>query len=267
MRLRHTVDLTVEMLTRLQNELGNTRGGGNEAWERRDGWLRWWSATDSQFRNLFADGGLAVSLAVSADKIRDVNLGALPHVVMNRETDLWHERIGRAIDELKSLRPFIERPGAIVVPDTSAFIEGEYFTELNWQALIGVAAADPVRLIVPVVVVEELDDLKRGRERAQSRAKSVLHRLWELNSDATKAVALPGSRPVTVEVLADGSWHTRRPVNDNEIIDRALFISEITGRDVVLAAGDYSMLYQASAARLKTALTVKSKPNAGNEEP
>lgn len=254
MRLRHTVDLTVETLTRVKSELGNTRGGGREPWDRRDNWLRWWAATDSQLRNLFADGGLAAALSLSADKIRDANLGALPFVLMNRETDAWDEQLGQVIEELKALKPFIERPGHIVVPDTSAFVEGEYFTDQNWQSLVGVGAAEPVRLVVPILVVEELDDLKRGRDRTQDRARSVLRRMWELNSDARTAAALPGSRPVTIEVLVDGSWHVRRPVNDNEIIQRTLFIGEITGRDVILAAGDYSMLYQASSAGLKAVL-------------
>jgi len=49
-------------------------------------------------------------------------------------------------------------------------------------------------------------------------------------------------------------WHVRRPVNDTEIIERALYIGEITGGDVILAAADYSMLYQASSAGLRTAL-------------
>ena len=65
---------------------------------------------------------------------------------------------------------------------------------------------------------------------------------------------IPGSRPVTVEVLVDDSWHARRPVNDNEIVERALYVGEITGKDVILAAADYSMLSQASSAGLKTAL-------------
>jgi len=83
MRLRHKADYTIETLTRVRNELGNTRAGGQEAWDRRDQWLRWWLAADGQLRNLFADGELAASLYVSAEKIRDVNLGALPYVLMN----------------------------------------------------------------------------------------------------------------------------------------------------------------------------------------
>lgn len=140
------------------------------------------------------------------------------------------------------------------MPDTSAFVEGMYFTELNWQELVDIDPHEPVRLVVPVLVVEELDELKRARGRVQEQARSVLRQLWELNNDGRQAAMIPGGRPVTVEVLVDDSWHVRRPVNDNEIIERALHVGEITGKDVILAAADYSMLFQASSARLKTAL-------------
>lgn len=164
------------------------------------------------------------------------------------------DRFTEMVDELMALQPFIERPGLIVVPDTSAFVEGVYFTDLTWQELADIDPRMPVRLVVPVLVVDELDELKRGRDRARERARSVLRRLWELNSNGKKTATIPGSRPVTVEVLADDSWHVRRPVNDNEIIERALYVGEITGKDVILAAADYSMLFQASSAGLKTAL-------------
>lgn len=36
-------------------------------------------------------------------------------------------------------------------------------------------------------------------------------------------------------------------------IERTLYVGEITGKDVVLAAADYSMLFQAPSAGLKTA--------------
>jgi hypothetical protein len=183
-----------------------------------------------------------------------VNLGTMPYGVLYHEIDVWLDRLTEMIEELVALAPFIERPGLIMVPDTSAFIEGLYFTELNWHELAGIDAQKPVRLVVPVLVVEELDELKRSRDRVRDRARSVLRRLWELNSDGKQAAVMPGSRPVTVEVLADDSWHVRRPVNDNEIIERALYIGEITGGDVILAAADYSMLYQASSAGLRTAL-------------
>ncbi len=150
-----------------------------------------------------------------------------------------------------------------MVPDTSAFIEGTYFTDLAWQAIAGVTDTELVRLVVPILVVEELDDHKQGRgDRVPRRARSVLRRLWELNAGGTAQTAVIPGRPVTVEVFGDGQWHVRMPVNDDEIIERAAAIGEITGRDVVLAAADYAMLYRAAAAGLWAALVPRSDDDA-----
>jgi hypothetical protein len=48
----------------------------------------------------------------------------LPNGVLNHETDTWITQFEAMIAELKALKPFIERSGHIVVPDTSRFIEG-----------------------------------------------------------------------------------------------------------------------------------------------
>jgi rRNA-processing protein FCF1 len=264
MRLSHPVDYTIETLTGVKDELPSGFGRGYVPADCRDQWLRWWSTADSQLKNLFADGDLAASLYVSAEKVQDVNLGALPLVLLNRESAFWKERFTQLIDELRALKPFIELPGQIVVPDTSAFIEGTYFIELDWQDLIGAAKTEPVRLVVPILVIEELDEHKRGRERVQSRAKSVLRRLWELHADRAGRAALIPGRLVTVEVFGDGQWHARRPVNDDEIIERALAIGEITRREVTLAAADYAMLYRAAAAGLNAVLVPRPDENAAS---
>lgn len=253
MRLRFGVDYTADVLRDLDDKLQDCLNGG-EAREVRDRWLRWWSEADAQLRLLFGDGDVAASLYVSQLRVRDVNLETMPYGLLRHEIEVWLDRFTEMVDELMALQPFIERPGLIVVPDTSAFVEGVYFTDLNWQDLADIDPRKPVRLVVPVLVVEELDQLKRRWDRAGDRARSVLRRLWELNSDGKQATGIPGSRPVTVEVLADDSWHVRRPVNDNEIIERALYVGEITGKDMTLAAADYSMLFQASSAGLKTVL-------------
>ena len=51
---------------------------------------------------------------------------------------------------------------------------------------------------------------------------------------------------MTIEVFLDDPWHARRPVNNEEIIERALTINEITGKGALLAACDYAMLYRAA---------------------
>lgn len=253
MRLRSpgAVDGAISVLTTVKDQLYGCRSGPGST--KRAQWLAWWERADAALRNLFADDGLVLSLYQARSEIgREQPL--LASGLPDRETDVWIARLEEVISQLRALKPFIERPGQIVVPDTSAFIEGVYFTEFDWQSLEGIAAgAGAVRLIVPILVVEELDGLKHDH-RAGGRARSVLRRLWELHSsDPTEASSIPG-KPVTVEVFLDSPWHVRRPVNDDEITQRAVEIGEITGKSVVLAAGDYKMLYRAAREGLKAAL-------------
>jgi hypothetical protein len=78
------------------------------------------------------------------------------------------ERFEQAISELGALKPFIEMPGKIVVPDTSAFIEGVHFTDLDWQALVSAAKAEAVRLVVPILVIEDPEGSQAPAAASQS---------------------------------------------------------------------------------------------------
>jgi predicted ribonuclease YlaK len=121
-------------------------------------------------------------------------------------------------------RIFLARPGRIVVLDTSALMEGVLFTGYDWHALDAGLAAEAVRLIVPILVIEELNGLKRTRDRQQKAdAREVLRAMWALHSTTpTVPAALPQAANVTIEIYLDGDWHKRRDNNDGEIIDQAL---------------------------------------------
>jgi hypothetical protein len=253
MRLRSpgSVDSAITMLTTLMNQLYDYRSGPGS--QVRTKWLDWWERADAVLRSLFTDDDLVMSLYQARAEISRENYLAGPELTQ-RETTVWITRLEEVIRGLQSLKPFIERSGHIVVPDTSAFIEGAYFDSFAWHSLLGgTTAGDPVRLIIPILVLEELDGLKRDR-RASGRSRSVFRRLWELHSgDPAEPASIPG-KLVTIEVLHDDPWHVRRPVNDEEIIQRAAAIGEITGKIVVLTAADYAMLYRAEAVGLKAVL-------------
>jgi predicted ribonuclease YlaK len=119
---------------------------------------------------------------------------------------------------------------------------------------------------VPIIVLDELDDLKRDR-RAGDRARSVLHRLWELRDGAGMAPAELKGRRVAIEVFLDDPHHQRLPGNDAEIIDRAVYVGELTGQNVTLVAGDYAMLYRAAAVGLGTALVSRRPRDAAPNSP
>ena len=48
-------------------------------------------------RNLFSDGEMAASLYVSSERVRNVNMAAMPNGVLNREIDAWVERFEKTI--------------------------------------------------------------------------------------------------------------------------------------------------------------------------
>jgi len=133
-----------------------------------------------------------------------------------------------------------------VVPDTSALVRGVWFEDLDWPAELKLSPT--VRIVVPILVVEELDRLK-DRERitkAGDRARRVLRRLRTLCAAVSPGhpAKLPQRTGVTIEVLVDDDWHQRRP-NDAEIIDQALLVKALTGQDVRLVCVDAAMEFRA----------------------
>jgi rRNA-processing protein FCF1 len=77
---------------------------------------------------------------------------------------------------------FLGRPGSIVVLDTSALMEGVFFADFDWHRLDASLKDEPVCLVVPSLVTEELDALechRDGRQRAQ--AGNVLTAPWDLH--------------------------------------------------------------------------------------
>src|SRR6266568_842436 len=258
MRLRNPGDIdgAIRMLDDLTGQLMHCRG-----YDDTVQYLAWCDEASRRLRERFVTPELA---ELAERDQRDLTLGGAvmtrPREFLDRNIDIWQVRLVDAGARLMALKPFIEREGHIVVMDTSAFIEGVYFTDFDWRSLDGIDAVIPVRLVVPIIVIDELDDLKRDR-RGRDRARSVLRRLRELyGSKLLEPVELRGWPGVTIEVLLDNPGHRRLPDNDEEIIDRAAYIRQLTGRDVLLVAGDYGMLFRAASAGLNSALMPQPDP-------
>lgn len=71
-----------------------------------------------------------------------------------------HGRLGQAVARLRALLPLASRDGQICVPDTNALLHFTRFDQLDWSARIGVPL---VRLVIPMVVVTEIDNKKYAR--------------------------------------------------------------------------------------------------------
>jgi hypothetical protein len=108
-------------------------------------------------------------------------------------------------------------------------------------------------------VVDELDELKEARTAVRHRALVSLAILDEVIAGSPQDPHLlrqPGLQRVneayqaptgalTVEVLFDPPGHTRLPIADDEIIDRALAVQPLAGRPVTLLTCDTSQSFRA----------------------
>ncbi len=177
-----------------------------------------------------------------------------------RERDVWMARLHNSVRELEQLEVFVNRPGRVAVLDTSAFIEGGDFWEQDWATITRAdddrapgAGPLPVRLIVPIIVIEEMDNHKRHtNKRVAATARQALSHLWQLPREASGCRRL--NPRITVEILQDDRAHARLPVNDVEIVDRAAYLRDLFApqRAVYLVAGDYSMLFRSEELGLRS---------------
>jgi hypothetical protein len=69
-------------------------------------------------------------------------------------------RLGEAADHLRQRRRLAERGGRIFVPDTNALLHYTRFDQLPWRERAGQPA---VRLIIPLAIIDELDNKKYVR--------------------------------------------------------------------------------------------------------
>jgi hypothetical protein len=134
---------------------------------------------------------------------------------------------------------------------------------LDFRRLTGVFAGS-VNLIVPMVVIDELDGLKQNRDsHIRWRAAStlaIIDTLFkspkpfaifnELDHHADEPGALP-SPEVTIEILFDPPGHTRLPINDDEIVDRAAATQPLLGTPLRLFTYDTGQSTRARNAGLQ----------------
>ena len=134
---------------------------------------------------------------------------------------------------------------------------------LDFAGMLGLRET-PVRLVLPIVVVDELDALKthRARKHVPYRASYTLAFLDKILDQSGYGVVreedfsaldtggVPRGR-VTAEISFDPPGHVRLPINDDEIVDRALAIQAAMGRNITLVTFDTKMRLRARTAGLK----------------
>jgi hypothetical protein len=128
-----------------------------------------------------------------------------------------------------------------LVLDTSALVRAKCFTEVDWPKYFD---RKPIRLVIPILVVDELDHLKNTGKSPKARP-----RLKKIRSILDGHGRGPGDvrGGVTLELLLDPINHLRFSINDQEVIRRADYLRGRPGGQLLLVTGDYTMQFISEA--------------------
>lgn len=258
-RLRPGCDLDyVERSLRSQGSKGHNVASllmGMNAANSVNSYLQWVGAAETALREIFIDAEAWAPLRGETFwHVRNLTEGSPRWQELIRvEAEFQAGRFDGFVEELLAVRRMLDAaPGVLTVIDTNVLLEHQPPEQLKWHEVVD---SEPVRLVIPLRVLDELDEKKyTARNDRADYARRLLGRLWT-------ALGPVGSAPVelaagvTVEVpIADGP--RRRTVDaDQEVIDTCEAIRRMD-RPVVLVTADYGMCIRASA----RGITVKRMP-------
>ncbi|MFJ4924066.1 PIN domain-containing protein [Streptomyces sp. NPDC088736] len=159
------------------------------------------------------------------------------------------EDFEQAIRDYEHVTQRWRAPLRLLVPDSSLFVKHPtQLEETDIAALIG-GGPEPVHVLVPMMVVDELDRLKESKDRhvrwRAGYSLAVIDRLLRKSprpvlfpADSREDPDAPPRGEVTVEVLLDPPAHARLPNADDEIVDRAVVAQSVSSTPVTLVTYD-----------------------------
>lgn len=168
----------------------------------------------------------------------------------------------------RELHRWRSRQGMLVIVDTNVFLHHDsFFEEVPWAEITD-AGLEGVHLIIPLLVVDELDRHKRSQrgtkvsdsndEAVRTRARRTLRRIDELLRPGQSTLLQPGRLPdsgeVSAELLLDPPRHVRLPEPDAELVDIAVGVQQVAGRDPTLVTFDLGMKLRCRASRIPVVL-------------
>lgn len=247
------VDAAIESLESLALRGRNIAqgGGGVQATQYRKDYLAWAEDVERAIRHLFesSDDILRTFHSGRHDLLLDLESKiARPHATISLEAEANTRRMETILARLRSEQGILALPPGCIaaVPDTNVFIHCKWYEDIDWPGEVG---AKTVRLVVPLLVTNELDSLSYRRLPEATRAKKVLKSLNTLQAADDPpgvAVDLPKSSEVTLQFLMDPDGHVRRENNDEELLERTAVLAGIVGSDrVVLVTRDFGMQLRA----------------------
>lgn len=147
---------------------------------------------------------------------------------------------------------------ALVVPDTNVLLhEVEELERISWHDTLRATAEGThvVRVVLPLIVVDELDNQKRDKVRNRARRTlRTIYTRFEQDTGATVSLQQGSDQRDQVELrlLLDPPGHVRLPRGDDELVDRAVVLQSLLEQRVHFVTYDTGAALRATAAGLCT---------------
>jgi hypothetical protein len=250
-------DNLLQALRSVHTSASNEHGRGYDtAYERLLGYLEWAMGAARLLRNQVRAEDLHTLILTKRHDTLLNGVGALEgsqrerlvNLLVDQELAERTEALEWAIRLLQSLMGRWPGHERFVVADSSFYIQNEVMlADVDLHQVLGIREETIIRLLFPIVVVDELDGLKDAKGRARWRAAHTLGRLDEVLDGRTEGLLRAGTYDpqngetrgkVIVEIVLDPPGHVRLPIDDDEIIDRAVAIQSLAGREVRLLTCD-----------------------------
>lgn len=267
-------------LTEARNAADNLRGSAQmTAYSRLLQYLDWATTTAGTLRHQISDIDIERLVLTRRYHALLSSCGTLAGSAQERLVNgliglELAERVAAFDDALEVLQGRIERWTGkewFVVADSSFFIQNaERLRDADLHQVLKLPPVEPIRLLFPIAVVDELDGLKdAGKYRARYRASHTLGLLDATLNGSTFGVlheadmrGEPASwrGEVNMEIVLDQPGHIRLPITDDEIIDRAVAIQALAAREVRLLTCDTGQHTRGRAAGLRVTKVSAADP-------
>ncbi len=222
--------------------------------ERRQAdYLHWAEVTEGQLGNVTHDADvLALPYSLAHNEIRQLTPSS-PRAIAFIDSE-----ISRQVRALESLRDDLElrlrraraTGGAIAVLDTNVLLHHQLPDSVAWREVIG---EESVRVVIPLRVIEELDEKKySASDKLRARARERLPKLYAMVGSGGVPKPLKDGQG-TIEVFIEPGPRARPADADTEILETARDLRRLSSQAVTIVTGDTGMRLRAEAEGIATA--------------
>ena len=213
-------------------------------------YVQWVDTVEIQLRGVFLDPSAWERLYSERYwHIRDLGDASLrPWELIRRELETQASYLEALVSKLDRYADRLDAaPGIMAALDTHVLLHFQRPEDVDWRSFID--AAD-IRLVLPLRVLEELDEKKYGqRDDLAGRARNLLGGLRTLLAP-TAGAPVRIRDGVTVEVPVDDTPRRRLADADQEILNVCLDLKAV-GRQVLLVSDDAGITLRAAACKIE----------------